>query len=140
MVVSFLGVIRGFLPVAALAGLAVSGPFISTAQAESWASAFRGSVVAFQAPLNFRLDCCDGWLSLGLVERIPEKSDMMFVKALEKRFMSCTAFEGMSLRDQKADHLVWCNVEGGQMVSEILIEQGLVKERCELSGNQFGTC
>ena len=137
---SYLGYIGGTGAVAALTVLVAGSLSVFNAHAETWAPAFRGSVIAYQHPLRFKLDCCDTWLTLGLVEAAPERSGKDIRQTLGTRFLSCTGFAGVRLSGRKDDQVAWCNVDDGRMISEILFERGLVKERCELSGNQFGTC
>lgn len=99
---------------------------------------FSGNVTRFEAPLTFRLDCCWTDLTLGLVsasESTPEDISRI-EEILREDPLSCTAF-GRSSADAKK---VWCSVEGKGLISERLVQEGLVREICEETANQFGTC
>ena len=108
------------------------------------ASFFEGTVsdiVSFE-PLQFTLDCCEGRLELGMadVRSASEASRAAIAALLSGRELSCTAFSEAPRSGSGPDNFVWCNTTDGTLLSSILIERGLATERCEFSGNQFGTC
>jgi len=91
------------------------------------------------SPLIFTLDSMDVYFELYMVENLdtsPEnleeiRSIMMWQK------VSCTLRNRMKNIDT---HKVWCNLEDGALLSQVLINNNLVSEDCSESWNQFWTC
>lgn len=94
------------------------------------------------SPLRFTLSCCDAVLELKLVEARDLSRDNLTAirKVLEEQRWHCTAFNEAPTDGIGPAGFVWCNGEDGTLLSQFLMERGLVVERCGYSGNQFGTC
>jgi hypothetical protein len=101
------------------------------------AASYEGVVTRIDAPLRFTLDCCDGvLLEPGMVE-VSDTSPHAFSvieRVLRAHRWTCTSFANTTPEQ------VWCNAEDGTLMGKMLLDQGVVREICTNSGNQFGTC
>jgi hypothetical protein len=103
------------------------------------ANFYRGTIVELNPQLEFKLDCCSQRLQLGLVKTEDQSQEnLSSIKSLMEQYeLSCTA-TNMGERQVDVD-TVYCSTSDG-LISGLLVSEGLVKENCEASANQFVTC
>lgn len=103
------------------------------------ANFYRGTIVELNPQLEFTLDCCSQRLKLDLV-KIEDQSleNLSRIESFMEQYeLSCTATD---IGERQVDvDTVYCSTSDG-LISGLLISEGLVKENCEASANQFGTC
>lgn len=113
------------------------------AEADFEAASFSGRVTEMLPTGQFRLDCCDALLELGMATPVPglDASQNEALRAmLAASPLVCTGFNTLIEARPDTTALVWCNGADGRLVSQRWVRSGLAEERCTHSRNQLGTC
>lgn len=135
-----LGVVcRAVLSALILTGMPMMGSAMSARNSTPDETAyFEGRLARIHAPLVFSLDCCDTQMTPALVTLARPWSEVgpEIEALLRAHRWSCTARRGGTAAVRE----VWCTTEDGTSLDRMLIDRGLATERCNRSGNQFGTC
>lgn len=112
------------------------------AQAERVATAYGGDVSAIDEYFVFELSCCETRLSLGLVtfNELSALRHRIARREFLRGPLECTALGRTEAQRSGLVELVWCSRRGEGLLSKNLFSRGLARERCEISGNELGSC
>ena len=110
--------------------------------AERVATAYGGDIISVDDMLVFQLSCCDARLSLAFVnfDDVSKLRRRVARREFMRDRLECTGLGRTEMRGGGPTHLVWCSRSGEGLLSKILVDRGLAKERCEISGNELGSC